>query len=271
MTYKVLYNDAVAMTGGQSLDGGMGVQDIVAQLVAEGVKRVDVVTDVPDKYEISAFPRGVKIHHRRDLMTVQKELAATAGVTAMVYDQTCASEKRRRRKRGAFPDPDKRVFINAAVCEGCGDCGVASNCVAVLPLETELGRKRQIDQSTCNKDFSCIEGFCPSFVTLHGAKPKKAEGAVAGRSGITEMLASLPEPAQPELEKPFGMIMTGVGGTGVVTISAVIGQPTSKARVSAASIWRASPKKAVPSPATSRLPRRPKTSARSVSGLEMLI
>ena len=225
VTYKVLYNDAVAMTGGQSLDGGTTVQSIAAQLLAEGVKRVDVVTDEPDKYGFdTGMPRGVKIHHRRDLMSVQKNLAEIGGVSAMIYDQTCASEKRRRRKRGAFPDPDKRVFINPAVCEGCGDCGVKSNCVAVLPLETELGRKRQIDQSACNKDFSCVEGFCPSFVTLHGAKPKKAVGAASGHAGIADMLGSLPEPQIPTVNDPYAMVITGVGGTGVVTISAVVGQ-----------------------------------------------
>ena len=224
VTYKVLYNDAVAMTGGQALDGGITVQSIAAQLLAEGVNRVDVVTDEPDKYGIAnAMPRGVKVHHRRDLMTVQKNLADVGGVSAMIYDQTCASEKRRRRKRGAFPDPDKRAFINSEVCEGCGDCGVKSNCVAVLPLETELGRKRKIDQSACNKDFSCIEGFCPSFVTVHGAKPRKLEG-VAGQSGIADMLGSLPEPSLPSVSDPYAMIITGVGGTGVVTISAVVGQ-----------------------------------------------
>ena len=225
VTYKVLYNDAVAMTGGQSLDGGTTVNNIASQLIAEGVKRVDVVTDEPEKFGFAnPLPGGVKVHHRRDLMTVQKTLAEIGGVSAMIYDQTCASEKRRRRKRGTFPDPDKRVFINSAVCEGCGDCGVKSNCVAVLPLETELGRKRKIDQSACNKDFSCIEGFCPSFVTLHGAKPKKTTGAAAGHSGITEMLGSLPEPQLPSVDDPYAIVITGVGGTGVVTISAVVGQ-----------------------------------------------
>jgi indolepyruvate ferredoxin oxidoreductase len=156
-------------------------------------------------------------------MAVQKELSETEGVTALIYDQTCAAEKRRRRKRGRFPDPDKRVFINPAVCEGCGDCGRASNCVAIVPLETELGRKRAIDQSACNKDFSCAEGFCPSFVTLHGAKVRKSQG-VAGGGAIASMLGSLPEPALPSLDKAYAMLVTGVGGTGVVTISAVLGQ-----------------------------------------------
>ncbi|MEM7775826.1 MAG: indolepyruvate ferredoxin oxidoreductase family protein [Pseudomonadota bacterium] len=225
VTFKILYNDAVAMTGGQSLDGGMTVQQIAAQLLAEGVRKVDIVTDEPEKYGFySGVPGGVKVHHRRDLDVVQSELAETGGVSALIYDQTCAAEKRRRRKRGQFPDPDKRIFINSAVCEGCGDCGEKSNCVAVLPLETELGRKRQIDQSACNKDFSCLEGFCPSFVTVHGAKPRKSEG-LAGASGLAEMLGSLPEPTLPDLKSgPRAVIVTGVGGTGVVTISAVLGQ-----------------------------------------------
>ena len=174
MTFKILYNDAVAMTGGQSLDGGMTVPMIVNQVLAEGIEKVVVVTDEPHKYPFGAIPQGVAVHHRRELQTLQKELREVPGVSVLVYDQTCAAEKRRRRKRGLFPDPDKRVFINPAVCEGCGDCGVKSNCVAVVPLETELGTKRAIDQSACNKDFSCLNGFCPSFVTVHGAKVKKA-------------------------------------------------------------------------------------------------
>jgi len=225
ITFKILYNDAVAMTGGQSLDGGLTVPQIARQLQAEGVKSVAVVTDEPDKYRgQSALPTDVKVHHRRNLNPVQEDLATVPGVTALIYDQTCAAEKRRRRKRGKFPDPDKRVFINPQVCEGCGDCGVKSNCVAVLPLETELGRKRRIDQSACNKDFSCLDGFCPSFVTVSGASPKKAEG-VAGASGRADMLSSLPEPQRPDLDqKPYAAIVTGIGGTGVVTISAVLGQ-----------------------------------------------
>ena len=235
VTYKLLYNDAVAMTGGQSLDGNLTVPQMARQLLAEGVRKVIVVSDEPDKYGLrhwplslvtSTLPAGVAAYHRRDLMTVQKELAATDGVTAMIYDQTCAAEKRRRRKRGTFPDPDRRVVINSAVCEGCGDCGVKSNCVAVLPKETEFGRKREIDQSACNKDFSCIEGFCPSFVTLEGAKVKKA-GAAAGTDSdaLAAHLAGFPEPALPDLGKaPYAMIVTGVGGTGVVTVSAVLAQ-----------------------------------------------
>ncbi len=227
ITYKLLYNDAVAMTGGQSLDGGLTVGMMAQQVLGEGVKRVDIVTDEPDKYGAdSGIPAKIEIHHRRDLMQVQKKLAATPGVTVMIYDQTCASEKRRRRKRGLFPDPDKRAFINTAVCEGCGDCGVKSNCVAVTPEETALGRKRKIDQSACNKDFSCVEGFCPSFVTVHGAKPKKMAPQDQGdkHAGVAEMLTSLPQPVQPDLKAPYAVLVTGVGGTGVVTISAVLGQ-----------------------------------------------
>jgi indolepyruvate ferredoxin oxidoreductase len=233
MTYKILYNDAVAMTGGQHLDGPPGgqisVPMIASQLAAEGVKKVAVVTDEPEKYGPEAgFPRDVTIYHRRDLQAVQIDLAKLDGVTAVIYDQTCAAEKRRRRKRGEYPNPDKRIFINPAVCEGCGDCGKKSNCVAIIPLETELGRKRAIDQSACNKDFSCTEGFCPSFVTVNGAKVRKSSGAPvssgAATDGITAMLASLPEPKQPDISGPYSMIVTGVGGTGVVTISAVLGQ-----------------------------------------------
>jgi len=224
MTFKILYNDAVAMTGGQSLDGGMSVSMMLNQVLAEGVKQAVVVTDEPHKYPAGFIPRGVPVYHRGDLQRVQKELREVPGVTVLLYDQTCAAEKRRRRKRGLFPDPDRRVFINPAVCEGCGDCGVKSNCVAVVPLETELGTKRAVDQSACNKDFSCLEGFCPSFVTVHGAKVGKSRAAARGDSGVAAMLASLPEPRQPAIDKPYTMLVTGVGGTGVVTISAVLGQ-----------------------------------------------
>ena len=223
VTYKILYNDAVAMTGGQSLDGGMTVAQIAAQVTAEGARKVVVVTDDPGKYPAGFLPAGVQAFHRRDLQAVQTELAKQDGVTALIYDQTCAAEKRRRRKRGTFPDPVKRAFINPAVCEGCGDCGKKSNCVAIVPNETELGTKRAIDQSTCNKDFSCINGFCPSFVTVHGAVPRKQEG-LATAGNVASMIASLPEPKLPSLDKPYTMLVTGVGGTGVVTISAVLGQ-----------------------------------------------
>jgi len=171
MTYKILFNDAVAMTGGQANDGGLTVPQVARQVAAEGAARVVVVTDEPKKYaRDTQWPAGLTIHHRDDLMAVQEELAKVPGVTVLIYDQTCAAEKRRRRKRHTYPDPDRRVIINELVCEGCGDCGVQSNCVSVQPLETEWGRKRTIDQSSCNKDFSCLKGFCPSFVTVEGAR-----------------------------------------------------------------------------------------------------
>jgi indolepyruvate ferredoxin oxidoreductase len=218
ITYKILYNDAVAMTGGQTHEGTLTVPQIAAQVAAEGAKRIAVVTDEPFKYPPGTqFPFGTTISHRDELMTVQKELAGYDGLTVLIYDQTCAAEKRRRRKRGLFPDPDKRVIINELVCEGCGDCGVQSNCVSVQPLDTEFGRKRQIDQSNCNKDFSCLKGFCPSFVTVHHGKPKRAKG-------VGDMpVPALPEPARTPLNHNYGVIVTGVGGTGIVTIGAIMG------------------------------------------------
>jgi indolepyruvate ferredoxin oxidoreductase len=219
ITYKILFNDAVAMTGGQANDGGLTVPQVARQVAAEGARRVVVVTDEPDKYpRDTAWPAGLTIHHRDDLIAVQKELAAIDGVTILIYDQTCAAEKRRRRKRGTFPDPDKRVIINELVCEGCGDCGVKSNCVSVQPLETEWGRKRVIDQSSCNKDFSCVKGFCPSFVTVHGATLKKGTGVARDHD-----LPPLPEPALPPIEQTYNIIVTGVGGTGVVTVGGILG------------------------------------------------
>jgi indolepyruvate ferredoxin oxidoreductase len=219
ITYKILFNDAVAMTGGQANDGGLTVPQIARQVAAEGAKRVVVVTDEPWKYSKGEdWPRGLTIHHRDELMTVQEELAKIPGVTVLIYDQTCAAEKRRRRKRGRFPDPDKRVIINELVCEGCGDCGVKSNCVSVQPLETEWGRKRTIDQSTCNKDYSCVKGFCPSFVTVYGAKLKQGVGVAADHG-----LKPLPEPTLPAIGKTYDIIVTGVGGTGIVTIGGILG------------------------------------------------
>ncbi len=219
ITYKILFNDAVAMTGGQANDGGLTVPQVARQVAAEGAKRVVVVTDEPDKYpRDTAWPAGLTIHHRDDLIAVQKELAAVDGVTILIYDQTCAAEKRRRRKRGTFPDPDKRVIINELVCEGCGDCGVKSNCVSVQPLETEWGRKRTIDQSSCNKDFSCIKGFCPSFVTVHGARLRKGTGVARDHD-----LPPLPEPALPPIRQTYNIIVTGVGGTGIVTVGGILG------------------------------------------------
>src|SRR5215470_16415455 len=219
VTYKILFNDAVAMTGGQRNDGNITVPQIANEMAAEGARRVVVVTDEPWKYPSGTkWPAGVKIYHRDDLQPVQKELAQVPGCTVLIYDQTCAAEKRRRRKRGQFPDPDKRVVINELVCEGCGDCGVQSNCVSVQPLETEFGLKRTIDQSSCNKDFSCVKGFCPSFVTVEGAKLKKGKGVAEPAD-----LGPLPEPALPAIDQTYNVIITGVGGTGVVTIGAILG------------------------------------------------
>jgi indolepyruvate ferredoxin oxidoreductase len=221
ITYKILFNDAVAMTGGQLNDGGLTVPQVARQVAAEGAKRVVVVTDEPDKYPSDTrWPDGLSIHHRDELDAVQRELAEVPGCTVLIYDQTCAAEKRRRRKRGTFPDPDRRVLINELVCEGCGDCGVKSNCVSVQPLETEWGRKRTIDQSSCNKDFSCVKGFCPSFVSVSGATPKKA-----ARAELPADMPALPEPAMPRpaMGLTYDVIITGVGGTGVVTVGALIG------------------------------------------------
>jgi indolepyruvate ferredoxin oxidoreductase len=219
MTYKILYNDAVAMTGGQNVDGPLDPGKISRQLAAEGVNPIIVVTDEPEKYpDDYEWAAGVTVRHRSELMDVQRELRQVKGVSAMIYDQTCASEKRRRRKKGAYPDPAKRAVINEAVCEGCGDCSKQSNCLSVEPLETELGRKRQINQSSCNKDFSCVTGFCPSFVTVEGGGLKKPKKAAAGDA---EMPA-LPAPQIPSTATPFGILVTGIGGTGVVTVGQIL-------------------------------------------------
>jgi indolepyruvate ferredoxin oxidoreductase len=219
ITYKILYNDAVAMTGGQKNDGGLTVDQIARQVTAEGARRVVLVTNERWRYTSKTqWPSGMAIHDREDLDDVQRELAAIPGCTVLIYDQTCAAEKRRRRKRGQYPDPDKRVIINELVCEGCGDCGVQSNCVSVQPLETEFGRKRTIDQSNCNKDFSCVKGFCPSFVTIEGATLKKPE-AVAPVAD----LPLPPDPVLPPLGQTYGVVVTGVGGTGIVTVGAILG------------------------------------------------
>jgi indolepyruvate ferredoxin oxidoreductase len=221
ITFKILYNDAVAMTGGQRHDGQLSPMTITTQVHAEGVTRIAVVTDDPSKYPPDAgWAKGVTIHHRSGLQKVQEELRDIPGVTVLVYDQTCAAEKRRRRKRKQFPDPPKRLVINDLVCEGCGDCGVKSNCVSLVPLETEFGRKRAIDQSSCNKDYSCNNGFCPSFVTVHGGSLRKA-GTVKPN---IELFPALVEPDLPSLEAGvYSIIVTGVGGTGVVTIGAILG------------------------------------------------
>ncbi len=218
ITYKILYNDAVAMTGGQSHDGPLSVAIIAEQVRAEGIQRIAVVSDDPDKYP-SDFPHfdGLTVGHRDDLESVQLELREIKGTTVLIYDQICAAEKRRRRKKGLIEDPPIRVFINEAVCEGCGDCGVQSNCLSVLPQETALGRKRVIDQSACNKDYSCLKGFCPSFVTVNGGQLRKSDG-----KGVSETFSQLPEPVLPVLNSPWNVLVTGVGGTGVLTISAIM-------------------------------------------------
>ncbi|WP_347313270.1 indolepyruvate ferredoxin oxidoreductase family protein [Defluviimonas sp. SAOS-178_SWC] len=217
ITYKILFNDAVAMTGGQTNEGGLTAARIAREVQAMGVEHVAVVYDDKEDVDRNAFPAGLEFHERHEMDTIQKKMRDLDGVSVILYIQTCAAEKRRRRKRGLFPDPDRRVFINTDICEGCGDCGVQSNCVSIVPVETELGRKRAIDQSSCNKDFSCIDGFCPSFVTLQGAKVKK--------SGAAEFdLPDLPEPALPRIDGTYNVLITGVGGTGVVTIGAVLAQ-----------------------------------------------
>ena len=228
ITYKILFNDAVAMTGGQEFDGPLDPGMISRQIAAEGVHPIIVVTDEPEKYP-AGYPwaPGVTVRHRSELDAVQRELRECKGVSAMIYDQTCASEKRRRRKKidkngvPAFPDPAKRAVINEAVCEGCGDCSVQSNCLSVEPLETELGRKRQINQSSCNKDFSCVTGFCPSFVTVEGGKLKKPAKTKIEPGNALDV-TRLPYPALPKTEVPFGVLVTGVGGTGVITIGQIM-------------------------------------------------
>lgn len=220
ITYKILYNDAVAMTGGQAVDGQLTVPQLTRQLEAEGVRRIVLVSENPDTYGgWSNLAPDTKVHHRDELMSVQEELQQFPGVSVIVYDQTCAAEKRRKRKRGQFSDPDKRLFINDRVCEGCGDCSVQSNCLSVEPLATPFGEKRLINQSTCNKDYSCIKGFCPSFVEIDGATLRKAEKA---ELDIDALVAELPQPHQPSLERTVNMLVAGIGGMGVTTISAIL-------------------------------------------------
>jgi indolepyruvate ferredoxin oxidoreductase len=225
ITYKILYNDAVAMTGGQPHDGNVRPWTISQQVHAEGVRRIALVSDDPHKYPVGTeWAPGVTFHHRDQLDEVQRSLREWKGVSVLIYDQTCAAEKRRRRKRGTFPDPNRRVFINPAVCEGCGDCSVASNCLSVTPVETEFGTKRAIDQSSCNKDFSCLNGFCPSFVTVEGGSLRhgKAQAGEAMPGAAEPPLP--PMPALPSVaDKPYGVLITGIGGTGVVTIGAIMG------------------------------------------------
>ena len=220
VTYKILFNDAVAMTGGQPVDGQISVPQIVRQMASEGAAKIVVVTDEPDRYAGIALEPGVPVRDRRDLDLVQRELREIKGVTVLVYDQTCAAEKRRRRKKGTFPDPDRRMVINSDVCEGCGDCGKASNCLSIVPVETELGRKRAIDQTSCNKDFSCVEGFCPSFVSVIGGKLRKQ--AATARDWIA-LAKALPLPSLAPVEhRPHNLLIAGVGGSGIITVGAIV-------------------------------------------------
>ncbi len=227
ITYKILYNDAVAMTGGQQVGErpeGHSVVQIAQSMRAEGVVKIVVVTDEPEKYEGVTLVEGVAVHHRDELDAIQRQFREIKGTTVIIYDQTCATEKRRRRKRGSLVDPARRVVINELVCEGCGDCGVQSNCLSVEPLETEFGRKRQINQSTCNKDMSCLKGFCPSFVTVEGGQLRKK---AKSKAASPFEMGALPEPRIPGTEgvdgKVWGIVVAGVGGTGVITIGQLLG------------------------------------------------
>ncbi len=218
ITYKILYNDAVAMTGGQPIDGNLSIEQMIMQLRGEGIKRIALVSDTPAHHEhtLAKFD-GLSINHRDRLLAVEKELREVKGTSILIYEQTCAAEKRRRRRKGTMRDPDRRVIINPEVCEGCGDCSVQSNCLSVLPLETELGRKRKIDQSACNKDFSCLSGFCPSFVTVSGGALKK------NKQPESQQTPALPEPVIASIEdQPWNIVVTGIGGTGVLTLASII-------------------------------------------------
>jgi indolepyruvate ferredoxin oxidoreductase len=221
ITFKILFNDAVAMTGGQPVDGPITVERIAHSVRAEGIERIALVSDEPEHFRPADLPPGTTVSHRRDLDAVQRELREIPGVTVLIYAQTCATEKRRRRKRGLMEDPKKFVVINELVCEGCGDCSVESNCLSVIPKETPFGRKRQIDQNNCNKDFSCVNGFCPSFVTIEGGE--RVRGREAGAAGFPDdKLDALPEPELPSLAQSYDLLVTGVGGTGVITVGALI-------------------------------------------------
>jgi len=211
------------MTGGQRVGErpeGHSVLQIMQSVLAEGVTKLVIVTDEPAKYDGAALLPGVTVHHRDELDAIQRQFREIQGTTAILYDQTCATEKRRRRKRGTMADPEKRVVINELVCEGCGDCSEQSNCLSVEPVETEFGRKRRINQNSCNKDFSCVKGFCPSFVTVEGGQLKKPKKEQRGDLGA---LPALPEPVLPVAESAWGIVVAGVGGTGVITIGQVLG------------------------------------------------
>jgi indolepyruvate ferredoxin oxidoreductase len=227
ITYKILANGAVAMTGGQpiegeSIAGEITTPEIARQLDSEGVRRIAVLSDEPGKYARGAFPSGVTVHHRDELGRIQRELREVPGVSALIYDQTCAAEARRLRKRGEFPDPDRRIVINELVCEGCGDCSVQSNCISIEPVETDLGRKRRINQSSCNKDYSCLKGYCPSFVTVSGGRLRGA-GVAAADTGGSAIFTRLPEPPVADVSEPFDLLVCGIGGTGVITVGALLG------------------------------------------------
>ncbi|MEM8920932.1 MAG: 2-oxoacid:acceptor oxidoreductase family protein, partial [Pseudomonadota bacterium] len=222
VTYKILHNHVVAMTGGQQIDGELGVDEIARQVIAEGVTHVHVVSDDPSKFRSGAvLPPSVKVHDRDELIALETELRDVEGVSVLIYEQGCAADKRRRRRRGTYPDPAKRYFINKSVCEGCGDCSAKSTCVSVMPVETPLGRKRRIDQSTCNKDYSCVKGFCPSFVTVTGGQMRKRVSGGDDAAADEEM--QIPSPKLPDLSEPISMLVAGIGGTGVVTIGSVLG------------------------------------------------
>jgi indolepyruvate ferredoxin oxidoreductase len=220
ITYKILFNDAVAMTGGQPVDGPISVHAIAHSVRAEGVGRIALVSDDPAQFLPADLPIGVTIHPREEMDAVQRELRDISGVSVLIYQQTCATEKRRRRKRGQMADPRRFAYINDLVCEGCGDCSVESNCLSVEPRETPFGRKRQINLSSCNKDFSCLNGFCPSFVTVEGATRRKKS---ASEIDVVGRAATLPLPAPATLDRPYDLLVTGVGGTGVITVGALIG------------------------------------------------
>ena len=220
MTFKILYNDAVALTGGQALDGLPTVAQMSRQLESEGVKKIAIITDEPNKYKSrDKFSNNSKIYDRKEIIDVQIKLSQINDTTAIIYDQTCAAEKRRRIKKSILPEPNKKIFINEKVCEGCGDCGIQSNCISIVPVETEYGRKRQIDQSNCNKDYSCVDGFCPSFVSVVGDVKLKTN---VNKSLIERINSTISEPILPEIQQSYGIMIAGIGGTGVVTIGAIL-------------------------------------------------
>ena len=232
MTFKILYNDAVALTGGQALDGLPTVARMSRQLEAEGIKEIAIITDQINKYNSNEnFANNSKVYDRKDIISVQIKLSKINHTTAIIYDQTCAAEKRRRRKKSILPEPNKKIFINEKVCEGCGDCGIESNCVSILPVETEYGRKRQIDQSNCNKDYSCVDGFCPSFVSVIGNIKIKTN---VNDALIKKINSNISEPILPEIQNSYGIMIAGIGGTGVVTIGAIL---ATAAQMDGKGIW----------------------------------